>query len=107
MQKGAIVSLRSNCRYLLNYQTSNLEPEAEVIFIVSKPAYRVNDEGKIEKYMEVGEQRVTMELSDVNRLIGELQNLAASMVQFDQLGGAFNQMIETVLKVKNNEEKTV
>jgi hypothetical protein len=94
MTKQILIHVRSNCKFALNYENSNLVPEAELILLSSAPKYEWNKQGKIAKGQTVEEFRINIDLASVNRLIGELQLLAQQMSSFDQLSGSINTIIE-------------
>lgn len=93
MTKNNIVAIRSNCTFALNYETSKLTPQAELILINISPVYK--DKGSsIQKSTQVTEFRTNVSLEALNHLIGELQILVKNMTQFDQLAGGLNAVID-------------
>lgn len=95
MKNKTIISIRSNCDFSLNYETSNLHPQVELILIASSPKYSLDKKAtKIIKEQDVEEFRFKCDLQGVNRLIGELQLIVKNMNQFEQLSASFNSLIE-------------
>ena len=90
-----LVSVRTNTRFELNYETKLLEPEVELIFIMSKPVYNVDrKKGQIVKDLGVTEVRINTDTAGITKLIGELTALQTSVVSIANMGEAFNTIIK-------------
>ena len=99
MKNNTLVSVRSNCNFSLDYQTGKLHPQTEVIIITSAPKYSFNkNKTSLQKEQEVTEYRFVTDLSGINILIGELQNLVKNMNTFEQTSAAINQIVEASKK---------
>jgi len=104
MKKGTLISVRSNCNFGLNYQTSHLHPQAEIIIITTEPEYKVKG-STLSKTQSVKELRFNANLEGINQLIGELQLVVKNMNAFDQLAGSINAMVESAKEKKDGDNK--
>ncbi len=88
-----ICQVRSNTRFIVNYEDRTLYPELELILITEQVKYDVNDDGSITKGSTVEESRFKLTQKGVNRLIGELQLLSTGLQGYEQLGASINALI--------------
>jgi len=96
MKDQQIIEVRSNCDFSLNYDTGKLNPNGEIIILTASPKYDVNKKGdQIIKSSEISEFRFKGSLGTVNKLIGQLQALAAMLGRFEQMSEAFNVIIKS------------
>lgn len=101
-KNNTMVSVMSNCNFSLNYKTSKLEPQTEIIIITTSPKYVIdNKKDNLVKVADVSEYRFITTLAGVNALIGELQIVVKNMNQFEQLSSSFNALIENSKDEKN------
>lgn len=95
MKNNNLLSVRSNCTFALDYKKGTLHPSTEIILITSSPKYVMSKEGdSFKKDQEVSEYRFITSLDGVNQLIGELQLVAKNIMDFQQLSGSLNKIIE-------------
>jgi hypothetical protein len=90
--KQRLLSVRSNTKFVVNYETGKLHPEIELILLSVEPKYKV-EKDTLKKGQEVTEFRIFSDLDGVNALIGELQLLVTGMQQFKQLSAGINSLI--------------
>ncbi len=103
MKNRTIISVRSNCDFGLNYETSNLHPQTEIILITTSPQYTINSKGDaLKKSIGVDEFRFKTDLDGLNKLIGELQIAVNNINHFNQLAGSLNTIIESHKKPKED-----
>jgi len=89
-----LVQVRTNTRFNLNYEEKKLEPEIELIFLISKPEYSVNvKKGEISKNIAVTEVRIDTNPDGIKKLIGQLQALQHPLSSYENLAEAFNTII--------------
>lgn len=91
--KKRLISFRSNTKFSINYETSNLVPEIELILLSTEPKYEVNKKFEVMKGSELSEFRIFTSLDGINNMIGELQELARRLQTFEQLSVGMNQII--------------
>ena|ERR1700741_1994755 len=103
--KKHLITLMSNTNFSLNYETTNLEPQIEVILLTQEPVYKVNAKSEITKGVELGEFRFFSSLKGINEMIGELQAMAAQLQKFEQLSVGMNSIIEHAKKQQEKESK--
>lgn len=90
-----ILSVRSNCNFALNYNDSKLHPQIEIIILTTQPDYALNKTHTgVTKKQKVEETRFTVSPEGLNNLIGQLQMAAQNALNFDQLSGFLNPIIE-------------
>lgn len=95
MKNRQIQTIRSNCNFSLDYETSKLTPQVEIIIITASPCYKINSKGDgFKKTIEVDEFRFISSLEGLNNVIGELQIAVKNMNNFEQLAGSMNAIIE-------------
>jgi phage-related minor tail protein len=103
-----ILQVRSNTRFVVNYDDHTLYPELELILITQQVKYDVNDDDSITKGYCVEEARFKLTQKGVNRLIGELQLLSSGLQHYEQLGASINALIRNSQEhqkgQKDNEE---
>lgn len=96
MKNDNLIAVRSNCDFSLDYTSGKLTPQTEIILITTAPKYISNKKkDSITKEFDVSEYRFKSDLDGVNKLIGELQLVVKNMIQFEQLSGSFNAIIES------------
>jgi len=89
-----LIQLRTNTRFNLSYEEHKLEPEIELIFIISKPEYVANEKkGTITKTVGVSEVRIDTTPSGLTKIIGQLQALQSPVNSFENMAEAFNAII--------------
>jgi len=89
-----LIQARTNTRFSLNYETKQLEPEIELIFIISKPEYCVDKKkGTIIKEIAVTEIRVDTDPEGITKLIGVLTALQLPIQSIGNMAAAFNSII--------------
>lgn len=89
---GQLISVRSNQYFGVNYETGKLIPQTEVIILVEKPKY-LSKGSKIHRSSEISEIRFKAGTEELNHLIGQLQSAQRVAAQFEQMAGAFNEII--------------
>ena len=95
MKNRTIISIRSNCDFSLDYATSNLRPQTEIILLTTEPDYKWNKKGEgLIKEQKVEEFRFKTDLDGLNKFIGELQIAVANINNFNQLSASMNAIIE-------------
>lgn len=87
-----LVSVRSNQNFGVQYEKAKLIPQTEIIILVEKPKY-VIEEDHIKRDVEVSELRFTCGAETLNHLIGQLQSAQRVASQYEQMAGAFNEII--------------
>jgi hypothetical protein len=103
MKPKTIISVRSNCDFSLNYESSMLHPKAEIILITTQPKYKLNTKkGELTKEQDVEEFRFNAGLDGINKLIGELQLVVKNMNAFEQVASSFNAIIENSKTKESN-----
>ena len=90
-------SLRTNMTFSVKYETAELEPMIEIIFLTYKPDYVVKS-GKVEKRTGLDEYRIELPARDINKVIAELQLAANALNPFTQAGDAINSIIKGMKK---------
>jgi len=94
MKNNTLISVRSNCNFSLDYDTSKLHPQTEIILITTAPKYELNKKKDgFTKEVEISEYRFLSSLEGVNKLIGELQLAVKNMNQFEQIAAGLNAVI--------------
>jgi len=89
-----LIQVRTNTRFNLNYQSHKLEPEIELIFLISSPKYAVNaKKGEINKEHQVSEIRFDTNPDGIKKIIGQLTALQIPIATFENMGEAFNTII--------------
>jgi len=102
--KKHLISIRSNTNFALNYETSNLKPQIELILLTQEPEYEVNKKGEIMKGSKLGEFRMHTTIEGINAMIGELQLLATQLQTFEQLSAGMNSLIENAKKKEEDKK---
>ena len=93
-----LASIRSNLRYTVNYDTTELEPQAEIVILSFKPVYSIDKKRHIVKDAGLEESRFELSLEAINKVIGELQAVAHQLQTYAQAGEAFNAIIRSLPK---------
>lgn len=94
--KKHFIGIRSNTRYLLNYETTLLEADIELILLTTEPEYqwvRRKGESFVDQKQALREFRLSTSLVGLNTLIGKLQHLATELQKVEQLGAGLNELI--------------
>ncbi len=90
-----LIQVRTNTTFSLNYKTGKLDPQIELILLVSKPSYSIDTKkSAIIKNVAIDEVRIFTEPAGIAALIGELTALQAPMQSIENLGAAFNTIIK-------------
>lgn len=92
--KKHLIQVRSNCTMSVNYETSLLTPQVELILLMQEPHYEVNKKSEIEKSVKLGEFRTFASLDAINEMISDLQKVASELQIFQQMSGSLNKIIE-------------
>jgi hypothetical protein len=90
-----LISIRTNTRFIVDYETKNLKPVTEVILLISQPKYSREKDG-IYKKESIKELRFETTQKGINSIIGELQATSNALNVFDQLAAGINSMIKSV-----------
>lgn len=77
----------------MNYETSELEPQAEIVILSAKPSYTIGKKNQIVKEAALDEMRFELSPAALNKVIGELQLAAQQLNTYSQAGAAFNTII--------------
>lgn len=96
--KKHLISFRTNTTFSINYETSNLTPQTELILLSREPKYEIDKRGDVMKGAELGEFRIFTSLEGINVMIGELQLLATRLQTFEQMSAGMNSIIEEAKK---------
>lgn len=99
--KKSFIGIRSNTRYLLNYETNLLEADIELILLTTEPEYRLvrrKGERHVDQRQALREFRLCTSLVGLNTLIGKLQHLAVELQKVEQLGTGLNDLIKLSVK---------
>lgn len=92
-----LIAVRTNTRFVLDYETQQLKPSVEVIIIVAYPQY-VRKGKELVKTIEYKELRFETATVGVNELIGQLQATTVMLNTYEQMSAAFNQIIKSATK---------
>ena len=93
--KKRLLSFLSNTTFSIDYETSNLTPQVEMIILSTEPKYEMNKKQEIMKGQELSEFRIFTSLEGINLMIGELQAVASNLQKFQQLSSGLNGLIES------------
>jgi hypothetical protein len=99
--KKNLYEVRTNTKFHLNYDTLELVPQIELIFLTHEVHYQVvSKKGKtmIAKGASLGEFRMHCDIKDLNDMIGQLQATAAGLQQFEQLAVGLSRVIQQAKK---------
>lgn len=103
---GQLISVRTNTYFSLNYETKKLEPKLELIILIGKPVYEVdNKKERIIKNAGISETRVTTTPEGLANLIGELQALQNYASQITNMSHAFNAVINAEVERASKSEE--
>lgn len=107
--KKHIIQVLSNTHFSINYDDFSLHPRVELILLFQEPKYKAKltqDKKHFypEKSYTLGEARFVLTLDRLNAMIGELQVLATNLQKFEQLAAGLNGIIETNMKMKEDEQ---
>jgi hypothetical protein len=95
MKNNTLVSVRTNCDFSLDYETSKLNPQSEIIILTTTPIYKLTKkDDSFTKEQDIEEFRFKASLTGINALIGELQLVVQNMNAFEQLASGLNVVIE-------------
>ena len=104
MTKKSLLQLRTNSSFGVDYSTSNLIPEVELIMLFSEPEYQLTaKKDSVKKGLKLSEFRIKTTSEGINQMIGELQGLQISLQQYEQMGTTLNSVIT---QFKNKEQCT-
>lgn len=104
--KKHLIEVRTNTNFNVNYESTTLVPQVELILLMQEPRYTVvkrKGEAFIEKGYELGEFRCFTSLAGLNAMIGELQLVAAQLQRFEQMAVALNSVIEQAKRTEPQE----
>jgi hypothetical protein len=102
-----LVSIRSNTKFSVNYQTGLFVPTVELIMLVDKPTYTYDKKKEnIKQEREVVEIRFDTTFSGINAIIGELKAVSDNLNQLDQIGQTVNSIIKRTAESKKDENST-
>lgn len=87
-----LTSLRTNQLFTVDYPSSKLIPQTEVIFLIEKPKYSSKGE-KIIKGSEIQEMRFITSSSGIRSVIGMLEDALKVSDMYEKLGGSINNII--------------
>lgn len=87
-----LISVRSNQTYSVEYETSKLIPQTELILLVEKPLYKMKGD-KVQKTAEIQELRFTTGTNGIKHLIGMLEEALKVSDNYEKLSGAINNII--------------
>ncbi len=93
-----LASVRSNMSYHVDYKTMELVPQVELVILTFKPAYTYNSKSEVTQVKSLDEVRLTLTSSALNALIGEMQQTAIMLQQYEQMGAALNSVVRSLKK---------
>lgn len=91
-----LASVRSNLTFSVHYESAELIPKIEMVFLCWKPVYNCNEEGEITKENSIEEIRFDLGPKALNQLIADLKMQAVNLQNFEQAGEALNSVIRTM-----------
>lgn len=89
-----LLQTRSNLRYVIDTNSTNLKPEIEVVLICSELEYITTTIGGktfIAKELKPKTLRFTSSLEELNNLIEELQKISEQAEQYEKIGNTINE----------------
>ncbi len=102
--KKRLVSLLSNSTFTINYETSKLSPQIELVILTQEAEYKANQKGELIKGIHVGEFRIFTTSEGLTQMIGDLQTLAANLQAFEHMAIGFNGIIDQHKKVEESKK---
>lgn len=94
MTKKTLLQILTNSSFIVDYSTSNLVPEVELILLFSEPEYHLTTKKDgIKKGNKLSEFRIKTSSEGVNQMIGELQVLQVNLQKFEQMSVGLNAVI--------------
>jgi hypothetical protein len=94
MTKKTLLQIRTNSSFSVDYSTSNLVPEVELILLFSEPEYQLTTKkDSIKKGNKLSEFRIKTSSEGINQMIGELQTLQVNLQQYEQMSVGLNAVI--------------
>lgn len=87
-----LTSVRSNQTFAVDYGTSKLIPQTEIILLIEKPVYKLKVE-KVQKGSDIQELRFTTGTNGIKHLIGMLEEALKVADNYEKLSGAINNII--------------
>lgn len=84
-----LISVRSNQTFVVDYPTSKLIPNTELILLIEQPLYKMKGD-KIQKTAEVKELRFCTSADGIRHLIGMLEQALKVSDDYTKLSGIIN-----------------
>ena len=94
-----ILEVRSNQLFTISPVDKKIHAQYEIIIVAAKPKYK-NVKGGFERTAEVEELRFDCSAKGLQGMIAQLQLLAASINQTEQIEAAMNQVINIAFKTE-------
>lgn len=89
-----LLQTRSNLRYVIDTNSTNLKPEIEVVLICSELEYIstiIKGKNYLKKELKPKTLRFTSSLEELNNLIEELQKISEQAEQYEKIGNTINE----------------
>lgn len=89
-----LLQTRSNLRYVIDTNSTNLKPEIEVVLICSELEYIskiISGKNYLAKELKPKTLRFTSSLEELNNLIEELQKISEQAEQYEKIGNTINE----------------
>lgn len=93
-----LASMRSNMRFIVDYDTAELQPVVELILLTQKPSYSLTKNNIIQPGKALQESRFELSPKALNQLIAELKTQAVELQKIEQAGEALNGVLRSMKK---------
>jgi hypothetical protein len=94
------LEVRTNLTLGVNYETSAVAPQVEMIFLTANPNYVVGENNTIARKVSIREFRMQLDPDHLKRFIVDLVKIAENLDSFAKLKDAINVVVKDDAEIK-------